>query len=499
MRNLSVGLCLLGGVVAQAPLYELRQPGSAVQGIGVGDLDGDGHGDIAAAAPGAEGGRGVVRLYSGSSGELLRELVGAAGESIGQELAAIGDVDRDGRSDVGIRVRTLSGATLRLISGATGSVSGNLPISARVLSPVAGGHDIDGDGASDVAGVVDTGSGAVAVVVYSGLTGTVLRSFAGTGRYGWSLAFVGDQDSDGVADLAIGSPGNVELRSLVSGALLRTLRGPVEVNFASAIDGGFDVDRDAWPDLLITAAGNGGTELGYVDVVSGRTGTVLRTLRIPGLLHFAAHKTGYFLGDATGDGLSEIGVTASAVATRSVIFSGAGGVLNSGLGGRVRPAGDVNGDRRADVVTDDPAGADLSVRVWSIAPLALTADRHQVSLAQGGAQSLTLAAEPSLAGLAYLFVGSVSGSTPGISALGHHVPLNVDAYTIFTLTSPTQGHMAAGAGVVPANGVVRVAFQVAANWPPALLGLTAHHAALVFDGNGDVRLVSNAVPISYVQ
>ena len=237
MRNLSVGLCLLGGIVAQSPLYILGPGGISSRGIGVGDLDGDGHADIAAASPTADGGRGIVRLYSGSSGELLRELRGATDESFGRELAKVGDVDRDGRPDVGVVVWTPSGAVLRLISGANGSVFGNLPLSARLPSSVAGGQDIDGDGASDIAGVVDTGSATVAVVIYSGLTGNVLRSFPGSGRYGWSLAFVGDHDGNGVADLAIGSPGSVELRSSASGALLRTLSGPVEVNFASALDG----------------------------------------------------------------------------------------------------------------------------------------------------------------------------------------------------------------------------------------------------------------------
>ncbi|MBL8901035.1 MAG: FG-GAP repeat protein [Planctomycetes bacterium] len=66
-----------------------------------GDFDGDGWNDIAIGAPSAQGGAGVVRIYD-RFGRQITELVGAAGSGFGSSIAAIGDWDRDGRSELAI-------------------------------------------------------------------------------------------------------------------------------------------------------------------------------------------------------------------------------------------------------------------------------------------------------------------------------------------------------------------------------------------------------------
>ena len=53
----------------------------------------------------------------------------------------------------------------------------------------------------------------------------------------------------------------------------------------------------------------------------------------------------------------------------------------------------------------------------------------------GGTQSLALRMGPSFAGQLYVTLGSLSGTSPGFTAQGVAIPINPDAYTLFTLTS----------------------------------------------------------------
>ena len=137
-------------------------------------------------------------------------------------------------------------------------------------------------------------------------------------------------------------------------------------------------------------------------------------------------------------------------------------------------------------------------------PVGLTADVDQLSLLAGGEQKLALSAGPPWAGLLYLLVGSASGTSPGtvVSGSGLLLPLNVDAYTLYTVAHPNQAPLSGSFGVLDGTGQGGAAFQLLnAPYDPGLAGLALHHAYLAFEVTPTlVRAIyaSNAVPVTLV-
>ena len=103
--------------------------------------------------------------------------------------------------------------------------------------------------------------------VFSGKDGAVLFAVAGSSageKLGLSVSGAGDVDLDGFDDFAVGSPdgldssgsdvGFVQIFSGKSGAALRTLYGfAAGGDFGNALDDAGDANQDGFPDLLIGA------------------------------------------------------------------------------------------------------------------------------------------------------------------------------------------------------------------------------------------------------
>ncbi|MCI0588133.1 MAG: DUF1028 domain-containing protein [Planctomycetes bacterium] len=206
-------------------LWEGAVPG---EGFGVavastGDADGDGVREVLVGIPGADPGgavdAGLVRVFSGGTGALLRALGGEqSGEQLGSSVASAGRVDADGvedwiagapTSDVGT---LLDAGRARIFSGATGGVLQVLEggVEAGLLgSAVTGLPDVNGDVRAEVA-VGSAGAGAGGeVTVHSGVNGLLLLTVQGLAGdlVGKALAPAGDVDGDGVAELLVGAPG----------------------------------------------------------------------------------------------------------------------------------------------------------------------------------------------------------------------------------------------------------------------------------------------------
>jgi hypothetical protein len=131
-------------------------------------------------------------------------------------------------------------------------------------------------------------SAAIAIAAMVGASAraqSLVHDLKGADRseFGWSIAFVGDLDGDGTSELAIGSvpetaPGYVTLVSGATGAVLRVhVSTQVEDFFGFSVAGVGDVDGDGVPDYAAGAPHwfvSAGFD-GSATVYSGKSGALL--------------------------------------------------------------------------------------------------------------------------------------------------------------------------------------------------------------------------------
>jgi len=356
-----------------------------------GDFNNDGYPDLIIGAPEDANifvsGEGFARVHSGVNGAVLFTAQGSSNfECYGAAVEGDLDLNNDGVSDILVgapkasqvnlpnagRVEARSGVSGALIFSINGLNSGE-----EFGSSIAAIGDVNFDGRDDFAvgapyapaGVInDVGR----VTIHSGLNGSILHSIAGSGssdRFGYDLACAGDVTGDGRDDLIAGSLyGGVKVISGASGAVVNTLGANSPDIYGCSVDSIADLNGDGVRDFVIGATEadffNPGT--GYVDVVSGTSGFSLFTVSGQS----TGDRFGYevaAIGDWDGDGMEDFAAAALpssptnnsyvqviSGANQAVLLELHGASASEDFGESIASLGDTTGDGRLELAVGAP-------------------------------------------------------------------------------------------------------------------------------------------------
>jgi hypothetical protein len=292
--------------------------------VGIPDLDGDGKDDLGVLAAHANyAGFSSVYLIAGGTGVQLLRIDCPVGQFyFGYPFGPLGDVDGDGVGDL---FASFAGfhEKVSIRSGADGHEIALFAGSNELFGcAVDALDDLDGDGVRDLlvgASYHDVQNRKVgAAYVISTATGGILRTHLGQfdGEHlGGSVGTLSDLDGDGVRDYAVGgteSPGSssskITVYSGASGATLATILPPAKelpLTGVRIVDTG-DVNGDGVGDWMTDGrwTNANGSLYGAVFLVSGRTLLPLDRLEFDvGYVVFSPR-----LGDLDGDGIDDLAV-----------------------------------------------------------------------------------------------------------------------------------------------------------------------------------------------
>jgi len=298
--------------------------------VAAADLNGDGVPDILAGCSDiGTANNGRVYAWSGVTGAVLYEITVSFDTHFGESIEVIPDQDGDqipdlliGASDTYVNSDPFVG-TVDLRSGADGTflhrwfgsnAYDNYGASVTLLG------DVNGDGVGEFAFGIpgyDVSFREGAVTVIDGATYQELRTFSilahgSNQQLGAAVANPGDVNGDGIEDLLVGATGDANYQGrayILDGAsqflnVVYDLPGRFSSDFfGESVSAAGDVDQDGFADFLVGASVSGSGAAGYVELYSGRDGSLLQEwLGDPdehlGMVALA--------GDTNGDGAQEI-------------------------------------------------------------------------------------------------------------------------------------------------------------------------------------------------
>jgi len=252
--------------------------------IATGDVNGDGAADVIT-APGARG-RALVEVFSGIDGHRLRRFRAFTGAFHAGIYVAAGDVDGDGHADIVVGAGEGGRPLVRVFSGATGARIGQFFArrhNARLGVRLAAG-DMDGDGRAEIATAGGPGGGST-ITIFRATGERVARLRPKLrARRGLFLA-MGDLNGDKLADIALGGDAVVAalgadgrrigaFRPFGTGAHGRGLR----VGIA-------DVNADGVPEIAVARLRHGAHLRAFTAGTWTRVGTLLGGHPPPGAVY----------------------------------------------------------------------------------------------------------------------------------------------------------------------------------------------------------------------
>lgn len=361
----------------------------------LGDVNGDGHCDIAISAPTNPAGGRLVALSGLTGAELYSVASAAPGALLGNSLDVLGDQNGDGIDDLLVGMPGAGGALV--VSGASGSVLMNLPgpVSNALDDTYAIGiGDVTGDGIDDV--VIQA---LTRVSIHAGGTGQhvkdiLLEPFLGSipaSPYRAPvLCRVGDLDRSGTEDLAVSFPGRYFQQLPLQFGAAAVIDIEMERMLSYTVGSGCWTATHGWamtalrhgsksPRLAVSSPFDGTSRdciapngRGTVEILRLRPAHELRTVHGPkNDTHFGYDVAGG--GDLNGDGLPDYAIAAPKDANSPglegavYLYQGRSGALirelRSGamddrFGFSIAIDGDADGDGHADVLVGAP-NADL--------------------------------------------------------------------------------------------------------------------------------------------
>ena len=313
---------------------------------GAGDVDGDGFDDIIIGAPlrdpDCSPQSGGINILSGFHGGPLFAAVGTPGARLGSTVIGIGDVNGDGHDDVAASAPGIgkvyiydayNNSVLRTFAGA---------VIGKYGHSIANVGDLDGDGGNEIAiGAPYTGLSFMPgkVFIYNGTTGTMLHCWLGQAGdgFGFSVAGASDVNGDGFDDVAVGAPwahvdeqstGRVEVRSGQTGQLVKAINASSDFcRYGASVAGLGDLDGDGMSDFIVGAPQAGTSDQGAAFVYPGTPNTL--GIESSDILTPSGTPTFVASGDLNNDGLPDVVTVSTALDRISIFLTAADGSLQA--------------------------------------------------------------------------------------------------------------------------------------------------------------------------